>query len=381
MDETILQKIVCATNIKEGKEGVRAILLTIFREGRISTKNLSKKTNLPIPLVTAVRKELEKEGLLIRKGGAILTEKGLKYLHKDLNVQESRLSARCGACEQSGIEILPQYRSILEKLETIEEKEPPIQPELDQSRCINTTKLRRALLLDAYNDIEGRNIAFLGDGDLISITVALVGHPRQLVVFDIDKRILNYISEISKEENLKISTLYHDLRQPIPSNYLDQFDVFITDPPYTCNGFELFLSRGVELLRKGSGKHGYISFSHKPPSEKLTCQQIVTNMNLILKEIIPNFNQYRGAEILGQIGQMLVVETTNISQHTISGEFTSFLYSGEERLTKRLYRCAGCGTEYKVGQGEKFSTIEELKANSCSNCSKNVFQRIKRLTD
>ncbi|MFX1511099.1 MAG: bis-aminopropyl spermidine synthase family protein [Promethearchaeota archaeon] len=380
MDETILQKVANATNIQEGKEGVRIILLTIFREGRISTKNLSQKTNLPIPVIAAVRKELEKEQLLNRKGGAILTDKGLKFLRESLNIQNSRPSPHCAMCERTGIEISPKYQLLLKKIRNLEEREPSLKPELDQSRCTTITKLRRALLLDAYNDIEGRNLVLLGDGDLISITVALIGHPRQLVVFDIDDEILAFIDAISKEESLKISTIHHDLRQPIAPEFCGQFDVFITDPPYTRNGFELFISRGIDLLRQESGKHGYISFSHKPPNEMLVCQRILGEMNLFLKEIILNFNHYRGAEIIGQVGQMIVIETTTNSQSTIPDEFTNSIYSGEERITKRLYRCLGCNTEYLVGQGEEYSIIEELKTKGCPKCQKNSFQRIKRVT-
>lgn len=105
----------------------------------------------------------------------------------------------------------------------------------------------------------GQRIAFLGDGDAISVCVAYLRSreivdygPAQVSVFDFDERVVAAINRFADKERLETlqASLYNCL-DPIPSN--EPFDCFYTNPPWgASNGGEsvkVFLQRGFELTR------------------------------------------------------------------------------------------------------------------------------------
>ena len=53
----------------------------ILRGETVPIHDISRATGIPVPVVSATRRELEKRNLLSRKGGAILTDTGIKLLH------------------------------------------------------------------------------------------------------------------------------------------------------------------------------------------------------------------------------------------------------------------------------------------------------------
>ncbi|MDE2725016.1 MAG: putative methyltransferase, partial [Gemmatimonadota bacterium] len=55
--------------LAEGAEGVRRILRTVFMAEEIPVRNVAQEVGLPVPVVAAVRGELEKRGILTRIGG------------------------------------------------------------------------------------------------------------------------------------------------------------------------------------------------------------------------------------------------------------------------------------------------------------------------
>ena len=79
-NNTILKAISQRTHLPEGEEAIRRILREIYRHGRIGTKDLAYATRLPVPVVAAVRRELEKAGLITRRAGAVLTGEGEEYV-------------------------------------------------------------------------------------------------------------------------------------------------------------------------------------------------------------------------------------------------------------------------------------------------------------
>ena len=128
---------------------------------------------------------------------------------------------------------------------------------------------------------------------------------------DIDNRILDYISSISKDEDLPISCKYVDLRMPLPEEFKNQFDCLFTDPPYTLQGMNLFLSRGLEALKnQKNGLSIFFSYAHKSPEFELNMQKYFVHMGLMISEILNSFNIYDGAQIIGNTGQMIILKTT-----------------------------------------------------------------------
>jgi predicted methyltransferase len=190
---------------------------------------------------------------------------------------------------------------------------------------------------------------------------------KGITVVDIDGRLLETIRGVSKEEGLSIQCVLHDLREPLPESLRGAFDTFLTDPPYTIPGLELFISRGIQALRWRKTSIAYMAYPDKPPLEMLKAHGTLNWMGLYVDEIIPRFNIYLGAEILANTTSMFRLVVTGEARPVITGPFQGGIYTGELKPTIRVYRCR-CGKAIVVGSSTGFTTIEELKAGGCPKC-------------
>lgn len=103
---------------------------------------------------------------------------------------------------------------------------------------------------------DGKSVAFIGDGDAISVCVAYLHHrgilpygPTKIVVFDFDERICNAVLRFADVERLDHLTaeLYNCLDAfPGPTG----FDCFYTNPPWGASNegesVKVFSQRGME---------------------------------------------------------------------------------------------------------------------------------------
>jgi hypothetical protein len=359
--EDFLRELAGKMRLKEGEEAVRRVLGEIHRRGKVGTKDLARATRLPTPVAAAIRRELEKAGLVARKGGAILTETGKEFVEGVLGMVADHRKT------EGSTGIPPIHEPILEKLREYSSRRPKANPKLDQAHSTPETALRRALYMLDGGNLAGRNVLFLGDDDLTSVAAGLLRVAKGITVVDIDGRLLETISGISEEEGLGIGCVLHDLRAPLPEELMGAFDTFLTDPPYTIPGLELFLSRGVQALRWRKTSTAYMAYPDKPPLEMLEAHGVINWMGLYVDELIPRFNMYIGAEILGNTTSMFRLVVTGEARPIITGQFHGGIYTGELRPTTRVYRCR-CGEAIEVGSTKELTTVEELKARGCPSC-------------
>jgi predicted methyltransferase len=116
--------------------------------------------------------------------------------------------------------------------------------------------LQSELVADWAN---GRRLAFIGDGDSISVCVAYLKArgiveygPSKIKVFDFDERVVSAINRFADRERLETleAELYNCI-DALPGE--ENFDCFYTNPPWgASNGGEsvnLFAQRGMELIQ------------------------------------------------------------------------------------------------------------------------------------
>ena len=74
---------------------------------------------------------------------------------------------------------------------------------------------------------------------------------------------------------------------------------------------------------------------------------------------------------------MMVLESTKHVRVLIpeNKEFISSIYTREKKLPNSIYTCKRCNNIYKLGNGEDFKTIEELKRYGCKVCGGKSFSR------
>ena len=102
-------------------------------------------------------------------------------------------------------------------------------------------------------------VLLVGDDDLLSITLAR--HGIKVTTIEIDAYTCALIHGIAQEENLPIHLYQVDLRDPLPPDIPNDFDVFVADPEFTIESFALFLARGLSKIKEGG--IGLINYENK----------------------------------------------------------------------------------------------------------------------
>jgi len=117
---------------------------------------------------------------------------------------------------------------------------------LNQFPCsIDSRILRVKKIIDDFPYAISMRVGLMGDDDLVSLEIARRTNFIP-VVFELDKKIIDKIAYVNKEEYLNIEIIEKDFRGLSPSTC--QIDTFFADPPYTVGGVLTFLHTGLKLL-------------------------------------------------------------------------------------------------------------------------------------
>jgi len=200
-------------------------------------------------------------------------------------------------------------KKIIQKYQNIR---PAPNRDLDQFTATTSTTVKRVAKLAKYGDLKNKEIAFLGDDDLVSVGVALAQQCKKITVFEIDDRITKLIAKISEENNLNIEIINHDLRQSLSPKYFHNYDLVFTDPPYTKEGINIFLNQAVSLIKKNFLGRIYLCYgnSDRAREREVEIQKLILDHHLLIKNKFNQFNQYFGAESIGSRSSLYVLDWT-----------------------------------------------------------------------
>lgn len=189
--------------------------------------------------------------------------------------------------------------------------------ELDQFFATSPTSVSKAQILVDKGLVAGKNIALLGDDDLVSVALSLLNKSfTKLTVFDIDPQLLSTIEAICIKLNINnVQTRLYDVRNNIDKSDLAKYDLVVMDPPYTNSGVSLFLNRGIDLLTPHtdfSGKYIFLFYgnSFKSPEKSLKIQHTINRYNLLIEEKVDKFATYFGAESIGSSSSLYILKQT-----------------------------------------------------------------------
>lgn len=186
---------------------------------------------------------------------------------------------------------------------------PASDRDLDHVAATAETALRRALFLATRFDVEGRTVLCVGDHDLTSVALTLVVPGARAVVVDLDEQVLAHIDALADRLGLNIATYSADLRLGLPPALRGTAEVVFTDPPYTPDGVELFVRRGLEGMadpRRGRVLVAY-GVSETTPRLAAATQARFSRLELLVEALWPDFNRYHGAESIGAASDLYVL--------------------------------------------------------------------------
>lgn len=260
----LLPELAASIQLREGTNGVSKALWQLYRGNAHSTREWSKSIQIPVPVLAALRRELEKCGILEADKRIKISQTGQKILSQLFQISEAP-SSKCSSCQGNGLLMPPQGYEIVEEFTAIAANRPSVDVTLDQSHATPETAVRKAMLLLEKGWLH-RSIVFMGDDDLISVACYLVRQrfipdqqtPGKLAVADIDARYLEYIEEQTKAS---IETTMYDVRKPLPKEWENRFHIAVTDPAYTVNGITTFASRCHDVVDENGIL--FLSIPHK----------------------------------------------------------------------------------------------------------------------
>lgn len=244
----------------------------------------------PLPITASCLKLLHKKGYLHIGSSIYFTTEG-KKIFKSIGKSLWK-HYRCNTCQGRSIKY-NKLKEIYEIFLSIQNNRPNPVIEYDQGYVTPETTISRVAFADSKGDIRNQNIIILGDDDLVSIALALTKLPAKITVFEIDKRLVEFIFNTSKKLDLPIEIYQRDLREPLPKKFLNKYDTFFTDPPETLQAFQAFIGRGIASLKKTGGA-GYFGLTRKEASltKWKEFQALILKMNVVITDIIHNFNEY-----------------------------------------------------------------------------------------
>lgn len=375
------------TALKESEKVVDQLLIELYLRKRLSTKQLGRKVNLPLPIIAAIKKELGKLGIVSEQQGPVLTRKGRLYVEQRLGWATINTAYYLRILDSS--EVREALRTeLVNELEEGIEKRPTVEVAYDQAFATIETIVERAFLLLENHDFVGKRVLLLGDDDLTSLAIGLLMKKLQrasaeplaaLTVYELSEPIIHCLETTAKKLAIGLTCHQVDFRQGSAQLFDHQFNYIFVDPPYTQSGLALFLSRAVSCSKLGESKI-YLSFGEKDPDSQLAVQQLFSIQNLIVNQIKVKFNHYIGASILGSVSTLYELSTQNDSYAGVLADkpYHKVIYTGERNPRSTVYQCHACQTQYLVGLNESFKTIEHLKARHCPKCKGAHFLRIAR---
>ena len=198
--------------------------------------------------------------------------------------------------------------------------------ELDQVYVTTETAVRRAELLLQAGEHQ-RGLVFLGDDDLTSAAVQLAGAGRKVTVLDTDEDVLRVLARHAKERGWEHEVVHHDLRQAVPRSMKGRFGAVFTDPPYAVEGFRLFISRAIEMLKPDGRVYVCFGQSRRASERGLQKQRVLSDAGLLVEAVFEDFNEYDGAEAIGSRSALWRCRVTPETRPLVRGEVEGPLYT------------------------------------------------------
>ena len=233
--------------------------------------------------------------------------------------------------------------AVLSKLKQVLADRPPPIWQLDHVPATVETVWRRATYMYNTFNLHDASVLMVGDQDMTSIALALISPSTDVVVVDIDERILSYIHAIGHRFALRIRPVFSDLRITFPRSLQQRCHLVFTDPPYTEEGLRLFLQRAVQSLVRGEPTRVLLAygFGDRQLAKAYKAQSVIHSLRFVQHAMFPDFNRFEGAQAIGSRSDLYVLEPTTrafAASRDVSGNKAIYSkgHEGPTANTRRL---------------------------------------------
>lgn len=284
-------------------ERIREEILMILSRKDTDFFEIVSKSNFTAKEVLEELKRLLNEKIIKENGGVFSLKEKI-----DSKISSSYI---CDKCKGRRVyDSLNVWGDLIKEYDEITKSRPIPINVYDQGVIDNESAISRFLFMLSRGDLYKKKILILGDDDLMSILFSLSKVVDEVVVLEIDKRLVDFINMIKKEKNLKnIEAYEYDARDPLDKRFKDRFDTFFTDPVETVEGLIIFVSRVLEGL-KGEGSAGYFGLTTIESNNKkwYKIQKALNEMSLVITDIVRNFSFYKLSDNILESDLLIVKE-------------------------------------------------------------------------
>jgi len=331
--DVIAGEVAASVGLAEGEAGVRDLVRALARLEPVAVRKLSRATELPVPLVSAVCNELRKRGVVSAERPVRLTRRGRAVFRA---AQRRIVDPACPTCARRELVVPDALQPALRRMAALARHAPPQRVELDQVHCTVETKLRRALALYDAGLLDARRLVLLGDDDLTALAIRVVSEQLGLrggsvAVLDVDPGLVAFLRRRLRGAPFAAECLVHDLRDPLPERLRGSADGVVLDPPYTRPGASLFLSRAVDALGPGAGRSVFLAFGASRVETTLAVQREILELGFVIRRVIRDFNEYIGAGVLGGASHLYELATTAEMRPRHPERYAGPLYTADVR--------------------------------------------------
>lgn len=290
--ENIAKQIEKTTGFECYAHCVRKVLSSVLAESDLW--KIFDYSDIPLSMASQILKALQEQKLIAFTDSKIkLSSKGMKLIDS-LQIEKAKHYI-CPTCNGKKYPINSSFEALYQKfIQVVQDRPEPIQ-QYDQGYVTAETSIARLIIADERNNLKDKKIVLLGDDDLMSIAIGLSGLAKEVIVFEADERLIDYINKKCTTLGISnIKAIQFNLKSSIPDEYVGYFDTFLADPPETLAAFKAFIGRGIALLKE-AGSAGYFGFTLRDASLRKwqQIQKVLLNeFEVAITDIIYNFNEY-----------------------------------------------------------------------------------------
>lgn len=151
------------------------------------------------------------------------------------------------------------------------------------------TSVRRILYASTRDDLNGKNLFFLGDDDLTSVVAAKLYPQSKIFVLDIDEELLSSINSCAERYGLSnLNTILYNAFDPLPNVLYNKANIVWCDP--SKDVLDVFLRNASLLMEKDGTLYTFAQPEYLPVKSNFFDSML--KYKLIATDIIPRFNQY-----------------------------------------------------------------------------------------